>query len=90
MPDIVWTEYMIYRAELRRFDLAKLEEIIASSSERYIDTETGRLIVVGRHNRQLVAIPYEAENDVITPITIHVITRQQIQFRLQTGRFTYE
>jgi len=75
---------------LRGYDLTKLEHIIRHSSERYFDTETGRSIVVGRHNRQLVMIPYEVDGDVIIPVTIHAITRQQIRFRLRTGRFTHE
>lgn len=70
--------------------MKKLEYIVRHSSERYFDTETGLNIVVGRHNRQLVLIPCEVEGDTITPVTVHAITRQQIRFRLRTGRFTHE
>ena len=73
-----------------RADLTKLERIIRHSSERYFDTETGRTIVVGRHDRRLLMIPYEVEGETITPVTVHAITRQQIRFRLRTGRFTHE
>jgi len=90
MSNIIWTEYLQYRAELRGFDLARLERIIRHSSERYFDTVTGRTIVVGRHNKQLVMIPYEMDGDTVIPVTIHAITRQQIRFRLRTGRFTNE
>ena len=55
-----------------------------------MDTETRRSIVVGRHERQLVIIPYDVEGDAIIPVTVHAITRQQIRFRLRTGRFTHE
>ena len=85
---IIWTEYLKYRATIRQFDLAKIEHIIRHSSERHLDTETRRSVVVGRHDEQLVMIPYDVDNDTITPVTIHAITRQQIQFRLNTGRFT--
>lgn len=85
-----WTDYMKYKARLRGFDLAKIEEIVRHSAERYFDTETGRRVVIGRHNRILVMIPYEATQDLITPITIHTITRQQIRFRIRTGRYTVE
>ena len=81
---------MRYRAKTRGFDLEKLEHIIRHSSERYLDTETGRHVAVGRHGEQLVMIPYEAEGEIITPVTVHAITRQQIRFRLSTGRFTNE
>ncbi|MBD2409151.1 hypothetical protein H6H01_00175 [Nostoc calcicola FACHB-3891] len=50
------------------------------------DVETDRVIVVGKHSEQLVLIPYEQSENTITPITIHATTRQQIRFRLKTGR----
>ena len=86
---IVWTDYMKYRARLRGFDLAKIEEIVRHSSERYFDVATGRHVVVGRYGKILVVIPYEIDEDSITPITIHATTRQQINFRLKTGRYTH-
>jgi hypothetical protein len=87
---VVWTDYMKYKAKLRGFDLAKIENIVRSSPERYIDTVTGRRVAVGRHDNKLVIIPYEADENSITPVTIHVTTRQQINFRIRTGRFTHE
>ena len=87
---IEWTEYLKHRAAIRGFDLEKLEHIIRHSSERYFDTETGRHVAAGKHDEQLVMIPYETEQDVITPVTVHATTRQQIRFRLNTGRFTNE
>ena len=82
---------MQYRAELRKFDLERLAQIINQSTERYYDTETGRAIVIGHHdNKRLVMVPYETYEDTITPVTVHVTTRQQINFRLRTGRFIHE
>lgn len=81
---------MKYRAELRGFDLAKLETILLQSNERYLDTETRRSVVIGRHDRQLVLIPCEVEADTITPVTVHAVTRQQVRLRVQTGRFIHE
>ena len=78
---IVWTDYMRYRTRLRGFDIELLEQILKRSSERYFDVETGRLVVVGRHNNDLVMIPYDKENDTITPVTVHMTTRQQVNFR---------
>ena len=86
MPKIIWTSYLRYRATRRGFDLDLIENILRCSSERYYDTETGRTIVVGKHAEQLVLIPYEQSDNTITPITIHATTRQQIRFRLKTGR----
>src|SRR5574341_357720 len=47
----------------------------------------GRSVAVGRHDDKLVIIPYEADENSITPVTIHVTTRQQIASRIRTGRF---
>jgi len=90
MPSITWTDYLKYRATLRGFDLITLENILLYSSERYFDVETRRSAVVGRHGRQLVIIPYEEDEGTITPVTVHAVTRQQIQLRLRTGRLTHE
>jgi hypothetical protein len=87
---IVWSDYLRYKANLRGFDLAKIEDIVKYSSERYSDTATGRRIAISRHNRNLIAIPYEADDESITPITVHVTTRQQINFRIRTGRYIHE
>ena len=38
---VIWTEYFKYRARLRGFDLAIIEEIVRFSEERYFDTATG-------------------------------------------------
>lgn len=87
---IRWTSYLIFRAELRGFDLAILEGIVRSSSERYTDSTTGRRIAIGKHCETLVAIPYEMEDEVMVPVTVHATTRQQIAYRLRSGRFSYE
>lgn len=50
---------------------------------------TGRDIAVGLCDGKLVLIPYESDEEVITPVTIHVTTRQQINVRIKTGRFIY-
>ncbi len=88
--NIIWTDYLKYRASTRGFDLDELEKILRNSAERYQDTETGSLIVIGRHKSQIVMIAYETEADEITPLTVHATGRQQVQFRLRTGRFTNE
>lgn len=88
--EIIWTDYMRYRAKLRGFDLAKVEHIMRHSNERYLDTVTERLIIVGRVGDLLVMIPSDTTSSSITPVTVHATTRQQINFRLKTGRFINE
>jgi uncharacterized DUF497 family protein len=87
---IVWTDYFKYRASLRGFNLIEVENILIFSDERYFDTATGRNVVVGKHGGMLVVIPFVRIGDVITPVTIHATTRQQINFRLKNGRFSNE
>jgi hypothetical protein len=87
---IVWTDYFEYRAALRGFDLIEVEKILIYGNEQYRDTATGRDVVVGTHGRLLVLIPYERISNSITPVTIHATTRQQINFRLNNGRFNHE
>jgi len=84
---VVWTSYLRHRAQIRGFDLKTIEEIVQFAEERYFDTVTQRRVVVGRHGDQLVAIPYEQVGESFTPVTINATTRQQIAFRLRTGRF---
>ena len=88
--EIIWTDYMNYRASLRGFDLAKIEHVVMYSSERYHDTTTGRFVAVGRIDDLLVLVPYDSGQGSITPVTVHATTRQQINFRLKTGRFVDE
>ncbi len=88
--EIIWTDYMQYRARLRGFGLAKIEQILRYSGERHFDTATGRRIAIGRIDDLLVMIPYDTAQSSITPVTIHATTRQQVNFRLKTGRFIHE
>lgn len=87
---VEWTDYMRYRAVLRGFDLVRIEHVLAHSTERYFDTTTQRHVVIGRHGNELVMVPYESDGEAITPVTIHVTTRQQVNFRVRTGRLINE
>jgi hypothetical protein len=87
---IVWAEYMKYRLNLRGYDLAKVEQILRYSSERYKDDVTGRVVVIGRHGNLIVMIPYDMEGRTLTPVTIHATSRQQINSRIKSGRFKNE
>jgi hypothetical protein len=87
---IVWTDYMKYRLKLRSYDLSTIEHILRYSSERYVDTASGRLVMIGVHGKLLVMIPYECKGDTLTPVTIHATKRQQINSRLKSGRLKNE
>jgi hypothetical protein len=91
MKKIVWTDYFRYRVKLRGFNLSGVEEILRYSTEKYYDTITDRLVVVGKDANILVMIPHESdEENTITPITIHATSRQQINYRVKSGRFQNE
>jgi hypothetical protein len=81
---------MRYRLRLRGFDLATVQQIVRHATERYVDTGTGRLVAVGRHGERLVRVPYERIEDTLTPVTVHVTSRQQVNIRVRSGRFTNE
>lgn len=87
--NIEWTDYMQFRMKLRGYDLARLEYILTYSTERYFDTSTQRHVMIGRYHDDLVMIPFEYEEESIVPVTVHATTRQQINFRVRTGRFIY-
>ena len=84
---VIWTDYLQHRARLRGFDLATIEQIVRFSEERYFDTTTQRMVAIGRQESRVVLIAYEQEGETLTPVTLHTTTRQQITFRLRTGRF---
>ena len=89
--EVHWTEYLKYRIKTRGFDLTNIENIIRYGDERYIDTITQRRVVIGKDSKKLVMIPYESkDNQTITPITVHATSRQQINFRIKSGRFKHE
>ena len=88
---VIWTEYFRYRAKLRGFNLSNIEEILRYSTERYYDTARDRLVVIGKDSNILVMIPHESDEDeTITPITVHATSRQQIKYRVKSGRFRNE
>ena len=87
---IIWTEYLKYRARTRDYDLKVIEQIVRRSTERYYDTATLRRVAVGKHDQRLVLVPYDSDDDSITPVTVHAVTRPQINLRIKTGRFVHE
>jgi hypothetical protein len=86
---IVWTEYLQYRARTRDYDLKIIEDIVQHATERYYDTGTLRMVAVGKHDKRLVLVPYDSDEDSITPITVHATSRPQIKLRIKTGRFVH-
>ena len=87
---IVWTDYMKYRIDLRGYNSDTIDHIVRYSQERYLDSATGRLVAIGKHDNRIVMIPYELQGNTMIPITVHAKSRQQIKYRLKSGRLKYE
>ena len=56
---ILWIDYLEHKARARGCALALLEHMLRHATERYDDTQTRRLVVIGRHHRALVLIASE-------------------------------
>ena len=89
MATVILTDYLTYRARLRGFDLSAIEGTVRYSDERYFDSATQRMVAVGRDGGLLIMVPYDHdfERETMTPVTVHPTTRQQIAFRVRSGRF---
>ena len=66
--DIIWSDYFKYRVQLRGYDISEIERILRYSEERYYDTETFRQVVISRHDKRLVIIPYETVKILLYPL----------------------
>jgi hypothetical protein len=87
---IVWTEYLKHRARVRDYDLGLIEHVVRHSTERYYDTATLRSLAVGKHDKRLIVVPYDSDDDSVTPVTVHAVSRTQIEYRIKVGRFIHE
>lgn len=91
MKTIHYTEYMRDRMEFRHIPRQVVEGILLTALERYFDIETGRFMAVqrvryqGSHQRLVVA--YEEKGEELTAVTVHTITKRQVQARIQRQRW---
>ena len=91
MKTIRYTEYMRDRMEFRRVPRQVVESILHTAIERYLDIETGRFMAVrrvryqGSYKRLVVA--YEEQGNEMTAITVHTVTKRQVQARIQRQRW---
>jgi len=87
---IIWTDYFLYRASERELDLVQMEKILRYSGERYLDTGTGSHIAIGSDKNHLHLVAYDLTEVGYEVITAHTTNRQQITFRLNSGRYSHE
>jgi hypothetical protein len=90
LKPITFTEYFEDKIKIRNIPADGVRKILQGSNERYYDTETGRLVKIGRtriKNLNLsLAIIYE-ENDEIIVVTAHTVSRNQINTRIKNKRW---
>ncbi len=91
MKTIHYTEYMRDRMTFRLIPQQAVERVLLSAIERYFDIETGRFIAVlrvryeGSYKR--LAVAYEEQGEEITAVTVHTVTKRQVQARIQRQRW---
>jgi hypothetical protein len=79
------------RMEFRRVPQQVVESVLLTATERYFDIETSRFMAVqrvrsqGRYQRFVVA--YEEQENEITAVTVHTVTKRQVQARIQRQRW---
>lgn len=61
------------------------ERIVQSSLP--MDAAEAKALLEAAYEDEAVFLPPSVLNKITSPITIHTTTRQQIRFRLKTGRF---
>jgi hypothetical protein len=91
MKTIRYTGYMRDRMKFRRIPQQVVEGILVTAIERYFDIETGRFIAVQRvryyGSYKRFAVAYEEKGEEITAVTVHTVTKRQIQARIQRQRW---
>lgn len=91
MKTIRYTEYLRDRMEFRHVPQQVVEEILLTATECYFDIETSRFMAVqrvryrGSYKRLVVA--YEKKGEEMTAVTVHTVTKRQIQARIRRQRW---
>jgi len=91
MKTIRYTKYMLDRMEFRRIPRSVVEGILQTAVERYFDIETGRCMAVQRvkyqgHYKHLV-VAYEETGVETIAVTVHTMTKRQVQARIKRQRW---
>lgn len=91
---ITYSNHLRFKMQARAIPEQMPGQIYLESTQRYYNHHSLRRIAVMevhyRQRRTLMMIAYDQTSDQAEIITIHPITRDQIQERLRAGRWTYE
>jgi hypothetical protein len=91
MKTIHYTEYMLDRMAFGNVPQQVVDGILLTAMERYFDSETGRFIAAQRvrfHGRyKRFAVTYEEKGEEITAVTVHAVTKRQLEARMKRQRW---
>ena len=91
MKEIVYTDHLKFRIELRHIPDSLPKEIYLGAKERYFDVKTRHMVAVkevkfaGRMREMMVC--YDEKGDRVEIITIHPLKTYQKLHRIKTGRW---
>lgn len=92
--EIKYSDHLQFKIRVRRISEGIPGRIYRESTQRYYNHHTLRHIAVMQvyyqRRRTLMMIAYDQHPDHVEIITIHPIARQQVQDRLNSGRWTHE
>ena len=88
---IILRPHLKIRLEQRRFPQESPELIVKDPEKRFFDTETGREIAIKKleYNEKIrsMVVVYDIIEGEIQIITIHPVSEQEIQNKLNRGRW---
>ncbi len=91
MKHVQYSRHLFIRLNLRRIPGNLPRTIYLRSRRRYFDTTTNTFIALLRaklyHKIRDVMIVYREQNGAVVIITIHPLKRNQLNNRLQSGRW---
>jgi hypothetical protein len=91
MKKVQYIDYFLDRLRFRKIPQAVAERVLCEATERYFDVETGRFIAIkevqyGRRKKRLM-VAYEEQGNEVTPITVHAVTKRQVQSKIERLRW---
>lgn len=91
MKKVVYSLHIQFRLSFREIPQNLPRKIYNSSKERYLDTQTQKLIAISKikykNKLREMAVTYEETEDRVTLITIHPLKISQKSHRIKSGRW---
>lgn len=91
---VIYSKHLCFKMQQRDISESVPGRIYRESTQRFYNHHSLRQIAVSevfyRQRKVLMMIAYDQMPDEVEIITIHPITREQIQDRLRSGRWTHE